>query len=404
MQYDFDELIPRRNTNSYKWDVSADSEFLPMWVADMDFKTAPAITAALTARAQQGIFGYTKVPDTYYQAVISWLARQHHFFIQQDWILYTTGVVPALSAIIRALTTPGDRIVVQTPVYNCFFSSIRNLGCELVAQPLVYRDGAYTMDFDALETLLQAQKMTLFLLCNPHNPVGRSWSRHELEQLGDLCLRYGVTVISDEIHSDLVFAPHHHTPFAAIKTSFLEHSVTCISPSKAFNLAGLQVANMIVADKIMRQKIDKALNIHEVCDLNAFAVDGLIAAYTDSDDWLMQLKQYLCENDRYFRQTLQQAFPQIAIPALEATYLTWIDCASLSCDASELSQYLSEHEKLRVTDGVLYGNAGRGFIRVNLACPRARLDVGVARLMRGFQALTGLAGQSLKISSDRLEQ
>lgn len=284
MKYDFDKQIPRRGTDSYKWDSAKSGDVLPMWVADMDFHTAPAIVDALCRRVQHGIFGYTRVPDSYYKAITDWFARRHSWAINREWIIYTSGVVPAVSAIIKALTVPGDKVLVQTPVYNCFFSSIRNNGCEIVTSPLVHTDNTFTIDYDDLEKKVADPKMKVMLLCNPHNPVGRIWRREELIRIGKLCIRHEVTVVSDEIHCELVFPGHTYTPFASISDEFLRHSVTCISPSKAFNIAGLQIANIICADACCRAQIDRAINDNEVCDVNPFGVIATQSAYNEGEE------------------------------------------------------------------------------------------------------------------------
>lgn len=259
MKYNFDDIISRRGSNSYKWDSATDEEVLPMWVADMDFRTAPPVIETLTRRVQHGIFGYTRVPDAYYRAVTDWFARRHKWQIEKPWIVYTTGVVPALSAILKALTVPGDRIIIQTPVYNCFFSTIRNNGCEIVASPLLREGNTYHIDFDDLERKAADEKTKIFILCNPHNPVGRIWTREELTRIGEICLRHHVFVIADEIHCELVRPGLTYTPFASLGEDFLQHSATCVSPSKAFNLAGLQIANIIIADGETRTKVSKAI-------------------------------------------------------------------------------------------------------------------------------------------------
>lgn len=301
MKYDFDEIISRRNSNSYKWDAVMEEGVLPMWVADMDFRTAPAVVEVLRKRMDHGIFGYTKVPPVYYDAIINWFTRRHGWQIDRDWIIYTSGVVPALSAIIKALTVPGDRVLVQTPVYNCFFSSIRNNGCEIVANPLVYTNGTYRINFDDLARKATDPKVKLLLLCNPHNPVGRVWTRAELMCIGEICLRNDVLVVADEIHCELVYSGHTYIPFASISDDFRNRSVTCTSPSKAFNLAGLQIANIFAADESVRVKIDKAINLNEVCDVNPFGVEALVAAYNDGEEWLEELKCYLSDNYLYMR-------------------------------------------------------------------------------------------------------
>lgn len=388
MKYDFDEMIPRRHTHSYKWDTDADEEVLPMWVADMDFRTAPAVVEALRRRTEHGLFGYTKVPPAYYEAVIRWFGRRHAWRIDRDWIIYTSGVVPALSAVIKALTVPGDRILVQTPVYNCFFSSIRNNGCEALENPLVYRDGTYRVDYNDLERKAADPAVRLMLLCNPHNPAGRVWTRQELGRIGEICLRNGVTVLSDEIHGELVLPAHTYTPFASVSDDFAMNSVTCVSPSKAFNLAGLQIANIVAADANMRVKINRAININEVCDVNPFGVEALMAAYEYGEEWLDALKRYLSDNYVYLKAYFSKRLPQFPVTELEGTYLVWVDCSVLGCTSEAIAERLLEQEKIRVNAGSMYGAAGEGFIRINIACPRRVLADGLERLERGLSRLS----------------
>lgn len=384
MKYDFDEIFPRRDTNSYKWDAASEEGVLPMWVADMDFRTAPAVVEALRRRVEHGIFGYTKVPSAYYEAVINWFSRRHGWEIDKDWIVYTSGVVPALSAIIKALTVAGDRVLVQTPVYNCFFSSIRNNGCEAVVGPLVYMNETYRINFEDLEKKAADPKVKLLLLCNPHNPAGRVWTRQELTRIGEICLRNDVIVVADEIHCELVYPGHTYTPFASISDAFLMNSVTCTSPSKAFNLAGLQIANIIVADEYMRMKIDKAININEVCDVNPFGVEALMAAYNYGRDWLEELKHYLLMNYNYLKAYFNEYLPRFPVVMLEGTYLVWVDCSVLKRPSQEIVHTLLKEEKLWVNEGSMYGEAGEGFIRINIACPRQTLIDGLHRLKKGL--------------------
>lgn len=386
MKYDFDEIVPRRDTHSYKWDGALEEDVLPMWVADMDFRTAPPVVEALRGRVEHGIFGYTKVPAAYYEAVINWFSRRHGWQIERDWMIYTSGVVPALSAVLKALTVPGDRVLVQTPVYNCFFSSIRNNGCEVVASPLVYGNETYRINFEDLERKAADPKVKLLLLCNPHNPAGRVWTRQELTRIGDICLRNEVMVVADEIHGELVYPGHTYTPFASLSHAFRMNSVTCTSPSKAFNLAGLQIANIIAADEHMRRKIDKAINIHEVCDVNPFGVEALMAAYNHGEEWLEELKQYLWANYTYLKAYFQEHLPRFPVVRPEGTYLVWVDCAVLQRPSREIVQTLLKEEKLWVNEGSLYGEAGEGFIRINIACPRQTLTDGLHRLKKGLDA------------------
>ena len=385
MKYDFDEIIPRRGTNSYKWDSARDADILPMWVADMDFRTAPPVVEALRKRVEHGIFGYVRVPDAYYAAVTNWFARRHDWQIEKEWIIYTTGVVPALSAVIKALTVPGDKVMVQTPVYNCFFSSIRNNGCGMIANPLIYRNGTYQIDFADLEQKAADPSVKVLLLCNPHNPAGRVWTKQELTRIGDICIRNNVWVVADEIHCELVFPGHTYIPFASISQEFLMHSVTCTSPSKAFNLAGLQIANIISANTDIRMKIDKAININEVCDVNPFGVEALMAAYTDGEEWLEELKQYLFANYNYLRAYFEEYLPEFPVSMLEGTYLVWVDCSVLNQSSDEIVKTLLKRVKLWVNEGSLYGEIGEGFIRINIACPRQQLIEGLNRLRRALK-------------------
>lgn len=385
MKYNFDELIPRRGSNSYKWDSAGSEDVLPMWVADMDFRTAPAVVEALRKRVEHGIFGYVKVPAAYYDAIRDWFKRRHSWVIEKDWILFTTGVVPALSAVIKALTHPGDKVLVQTPVYNCFFSSIRNDECEMVANPLIYRNGAYSIDFDDLEKKAADPRVKLLLLCNPHNPAGRVWTRQELTRIGEICLRNDVFVVADEIHCELVYPGHQYIPFASISEDFLHSSVTCTSPSKAFNLAGLQVANIFAANPAVRKKIDKALNVNEVCEINPFAVEALIAAYNEGEEWLEELGQYLLGNYNYLKRFFEEQLPQFPVLALEGTYLVWVDCSVLKQSSEEIVKMLLEKEMLWVNEGSMYGEAGDGFIRINIACPRQLLIEGLNRIARALK-------------------
>lgn len=379
MRYDFDEIIPRRNTNSYKWDSAESKDVLPMWVADMDFRTASSVIDRLQRRISHGIFGYTRVPEEYYKAVIDWFERRHAWKINRQWMIYTSGVVPAVSAVIKALTVPGDKVLVQTPVYNCFFSSIRNNGCEIVSNPLVYADNTYRMDYDGFERKAADPRTKVFLLCNPHNPAGRVWTKDELTRVGDICLRHNVTVVSDEIHCELVYPGYTYIPFASISEEFLHHSVTCISPSKSFNIAGLQIANIVSADEEVRCKIDKAININEVCDVNPFGVEATIAAYTEGEDWLIQLLDYLKGNYDCMKDYCSEYLPEFPLTVLEGTYLVWMDCSCLRTSSEELEHLMVRKAKLWLNAGTLYGKEGEGFMRWNIACPRSVMLNGLER-------------------------
>ena len=380
MKYDFDKTIDRRATNSHKWD-SAPEGVLPMWVADMDFRTAPAIIDALQKRVTHGIFGYTRVPDAYYDAVTSWFSRRHGWDIDREWIIYTSGVVPAVSAVIKALTVPGDKVIVQTPVYNCFFSSIRNNGCEIVSNPLRRTADTYKMDFDALERCAADPRTKVMLLCNPHNPAGRVWTPDELTRLGNICLRNGVTVVADEIHCELVYQGFKYTPFASLSDAFLHRSVTCVSPSKAFNIAGLQIANIVAFDNDLRSRIDKAININEVCDVNPFGVAATIAAYNEGEEWLNQLVDYLHGNYEAMAEFCRRELPEFPITRLEGTYLVWMDCSSLGMPSDALEHALLDDARLWLNAGTMYGAEGEGYMRWNIACPRSVMLDGLNRFL-----------------------
>lgn len=382
-KYDFDKQTERRGTNSYKWDTMTDADVLPMWVADMDFETAPAITKALQERVAQGIFGYTYVPDSYYEAVMGWFKRRHEWTIEREWIIYTSGVVPAISCSLKALTLPGEKVLVQTPVYNCFFSSIANSGCQVVENELVYENGTYRIDFEDFERKCADEKTTVFLLCNPHNPACRVWKRDELERMNEICVRHGVKVVADEIHCELVMPGFTYVPFASVSDACRDNCVVLNSPSKAFNIAGLQIANIICADKEVRRRIDRAVNINEVCDVNPFGVIALQAAYNEGGEWLDELNAYLYGNYELVKEFVATEMPKLNVVRLEGTYLVWIDVLGLEFSSDELTDKLLKEAKVMVNSGTMYGQrAGQGFIRLNIACPRARLLEGLKRMGR----------------------
>lgn len=379
--FDFDTVINRRGTNSYKWDIVKEEDVIPLWVADMDFKAAPAILEALKKRVEHGVFGYTLVPDSYYEAIINWFARRHNWQIDRSWIIYTTGVVPAVSCAIKALTLPGEKVLIQTPDYNCFFSSIKNNGCEVAENELVRRGDSYEVDFEDFERQCADEKTTVFLLCNPHNPAGRVWTKEELERMNDICLTHGVRVISDEIHCELVMPGHRFTPFAAISNACRDNSVVLNSPTKAFNIAGLQIANIICADPAMRRRIDRAVNINEVCDVNPFGVVALQAAYNESEEWLDSLNHYIWGNYLALKEFIAKELPRLEVARLEGTYLAWVDIKATGLTSDEAYEKLMKEGRVYVNSGTMYGRrAGEGYLRINLACPRATLLEGMKRM------------------------
>lgn len=384
----FDKIVNRRHTGSYKWDTPAAGDVLPMWVADMDFMTAPCIIEALQRRVSHGVFGYTKVGKEYYDALTGWFSRRHAWDINPDHVIYTSGVIPAISAIIKGLTRQGDKVIVQTPVYNCFFSSIRNNGCEILESPLVYNaDGSYSIDFDDLERCAADPGATMMLLCNPHNPAGRVWTSGELRRIGDICMRNNVIVVSDEIHCELTFKGFDYTPYATLGREYASRCVCCNSPSKAFNTAGLQIANIVCVDDAMRSRIDRAINDNEVCDVNPFGVVGLIAAYNEGETWLGELIEYLYGNYSLASQRFAKELPGYTVTPLEGTYLLWLNVSASGLSGEDFAALLLEREHVMLSPGIIYGAAGAQFVRINLAAPRSLVAEGVERIIRFAKSL-----------------
>lgn len=380
-QFDFDEIVVRRGTNSYKWDLPKGEDIIPMWVADMDFKTAPCIIDALKRRVEHGIFGYTFVPDSYYDAIINWFKRRHQWHIEREDILYTSGVVPAIACTLKATTMPGEKVLVQTPVYNCFFSAIKNSGCEVSENPLRREGDSYVIDFDDFERRCSDEKTTVFLLCNPHNPAGRVWRKDELRRMNDICLKHHVKVIADEIHCELVMPGHTFQPFAAVDEACRDNCVVLNSPSKAFNIAGLQIANIVCHDAEWRRRINRAININEVCDVNPFGVIALQAAYNDGGEWLDALNQYIYENYLALKDFFRERLPRLEVCRLEGTYLAWINLSRIPITADEAARRLLGNAKVMLNSGTMYGReAGNSYLRINLACPRSTLMEGLKRI------------------------
>ncbi len=377
MKYDFDKIIDRRGTSCLKWDATPE-RVLPMWVADMDFETAPAVLDALKKRMEHGAFGYTLVPDEYYAAIDRWFSGRHYWHIDRSQVIYTIGVVSALSAVIKALVKPGEKILLQTPVYNCFFSCIKNNGCIIEESPLIPQGDSYRMDFEDLERRLSDPQVSLFILCNPHNPAGRVWRMDELTMLGAICKKHGVRVVSDEIHCELVMPGNEYIPYALVDKT----CISMTSPSKAFNIAGLQIANIICPDEQTKALIDRAININEVCDVNPFGVLALIAAYNEGGEWLDELNQYLYQNYLYMKDFCREYLAAYPVCKLEGTYLAWMDCRKSGLTSVQLDEKLQREVLLRLNPGSMYGTAGEGFMRWNLACPRALLKDGLERFAR----------------------
>lgn len=387
MEYDFSIPTDRRGTDSYKWDSAPEADIIPLWVADMDFETFPGITEALQRRVAHGIFGYTRVPEAYYEAVCRWFEKHHGWHINRKDIIYTSGVVPAVSAVIKALTLPGDQVIVQGPVYNCFFSSIRNNGCEMVSNSLIYNkeELRYEIDFDDLERKLAHERARLMLICNPHNPGGRVWTRDELTRVAELCRKYGVRVVSDEIHCELTLYDNEYVPFGSLPDELSRGSITCCSPSKTFNTAGLQIANIVCRDAEVRNRIDRAININEVCDVNPFGVIALQAAYSDEGyEWLTQLREYISANYDLLCERFARDLPKCKVMRMEGTYLAWIDCSELHIPSDEIEEMLMHENKVWVNAGSMYGAEGAAFIRINMACTSELLNEGITRIVEGL--------------------
>ena len=384
MKYDFDEFVERRGTNCVKWDESPSDDVIPLWVADMDFKVAPAIQEALQQRVAHGVFGYNIVPESYYEAVISWFHRRHQWEIQRQWMLYTTAVVPAMSCVIKALTMPGEKVLILSPAYNCFFSSIRNNGCEVLESPLKAVGDSFEIDWKDFEAKCADEKTALFLLCNPHNPSGRVWTKDELQRMYDICRKHDVKVASDEIHCELIMPGYQFVPFGTIT----DDCVVMNSPSKNFNTAGLQIANIICSHPSWRRRIDRAININEVCDVNPFGIVALEAAYNESEDWIDELCQYLWGNYTVLRDFIGKNIPQWKLCRLEGTYLPWVDFSAMGITSQELCDRLFREAKVWINPGTMYGpKTGEGYVRLNIATQRSRLVEALNRVVKALEQI-----------------
>lgn len=381
--FDFDKVVDRRNTGSLKWDVK-DGE-LPMWVADMDFETAPAVYDAIRKRADHPIYGYTDIPDRWYDSICGWWQRRYGFEIRKEWLTFTTGVIPAVSSAVRKLTSPAEKIVVQTPVYNIFFNSIYNNGRYILENRLIYENGTYRPDFEDLEEKLSDPQTTMMILCNPHNPAGKIWSREILEKTGSLCKKYGVIVLSDEIHCDLTAPGEKYIPFASVNDECRDNCVACIAPTKTFNIAGIHTAAVYAPSPGLRNRIRRAVNTDEVAEPNVFAVEAAVAAYENGDEWLDGLREYLFENRKYAEVYIKENIPEIKPAESDATYLMWLDISSVG-DSTSVSEFIRSETGLYLTDGAVYRGNGNGFLRMNIACPRTTLIDGLERLRNGIEA------------------
>ncbi len=384
-KYNFDEQINRRGTDSLKWDV-ADNE-LPMWVADMDFQAAPEIREAIAAKLEHGIFGYSDLIPEWYSAYQNWWKSRHDFTIEKEWLIFSTGVIPSLSSIVRKLTTPNEKVIIQTPVYNIFFNSIINNGCKPLENPLRYENGEYSMDFEDLEKKMADPQASLMFLCNPQNPASKIWDRQSLAKVGALAKKYGVVVVSDEIHCDITAPGELYVPFASVSDDCRDNSITCIAPTKAFNIAGMQTSAVFVPNPFLRHKVWRALNTDEVAEPNAFAQTVTIAAFNKGGEWLDEMRKYVFENRRILEEYVAKEIPEISVVKGNATYLVWLDISSLGKSSDEVAKQIRKETGLYITEGLEYGEAGRYFLRMNVACTKATLKDGLDRLKRGINSI-----------------
>ncbi len=384
MQYNFDTVIDRRNTNAVKWDLAAKDE-LPMWVADMDFETAPQITAAILKRAEHGVYGYNTLPESYYQAICSWWETRHHYQMKKSWILFCIGVIPAVTSIVKRVTEVGDNVALLSPVYDCFYRAISDSGRNPLTSEMRYDGARYEIDFADLERKLALPQTNLFILCNPHNPIGRIWDSETLRRIGALCLKHHVLVLSDEIHCDLTDPGCVYIPYASLSEEFAQNSVTCIAPSKTFNMAGLQSAAVVVPNRLLRERIARGLSVDELNGANAFAIAATVAAYSEGGEWLDALRQYIHENREITACFLRENLPQVKLLAADATYLLWMDCSSFTDDSDALQEYLRKEAGLFLSRGSAYRGNGNRFLRMNIACPKALLIEGLNRLKAGVE-------------------
>ena len=377
MKFDFDKPTDRRNTNSLKWNVNKNE--LPLWVADMDFETAPCIKEAILQRAQHGIFGYSDYGNEWGESYAYWWKKRHNLQIEKDWLIFCTGIVPAISSCVRKLTTPAEKVLIQTPCYNIFFNSIINNGRFPVESPLAFDGTNYSINFDQLEKDLSDPQVSLMILCNPQNPTGNIWTKQELAKIGSLCKKYSVTVISDEIHCDITEPGKEYIPFASVNETCASISVSCIAPTKCFNIAGINTAAVVVPDKALRHKVWRGLNTDEVAEPNAFAVSATIAAFTKGEDWLNQLNEYLYKNRSFAEDFIRKNCPALTPVKAEATYLLWVKLPD-GVDGNSFADGLRKETGLFVNGGNEYGKTGQNFIRINLACQRTILEDAMNRL------------------------
>lgn len=389
MKYNFDEVTDRRNTDSMKWSPSylekhfGSADCIPLWVADMDFRTAKPVVDAVTERAQHGIFGYALADDEFYEAVISWQKRRNGWSIQRDWILFSPGIVPALWHIVKTFCSPGDKVIVQSPVYYPFYKVIEDNGCHVVNNRLINNGGRYEMNFDELEKQAADGSVRMMILCSPHNPVGRVWTADELRRVSEICLANDVLLVSDEIHSDLIYRPNVHIPVAGLSEELMMNTITCTAPSKTFNLAGVQVSDIIVPDSRKRRKLAASLKSAGVMP-NVFGLAAQTAAYNEGEEWLEQLLEYLSGNLDYMENYFASELPRVRFRRPEGTYLAWLDFSEYGLDVNGLQAAVMQNARLALDDGYIFGRGGENFQRVNFACPRSILTKAMDALKKGI--------------------
>jgi len=391
MNCQFDEIIDRKGTNSLKYDFAVEykkpTDLLPLWVADMDFQTPPAVVDALIKSAQHGIFGYSESKQGYFDTLQRWYFENFNWDIQRKWLVKTPGIVYAICTAIRALTKKGDAVLIQPPVYYPFSESILTNGRKLVTNSLVYSDGKYSIDFEDFEAKIVENNVKLFILCSPHNPVGRVWTKDELIRLGDLCVKHDVLIVSDEIHADFVYEGNTHIVFASLKKEYLNRTITCTAPSKSFNLAGLQVSNIFIANNDIRHQFKDEIIKSGYSQLNTMGLVACQAAYESGRDWLDDLKLYLAENLKFVRAFLSEKLPQIKLVEPQGTYLIWIDCRKLGLSEEQLENFVLSKAKLWLDSGAIFGSEGNGFERINIACPKSTLEKALKQLEQAVNSL-----------------
>ncbi|MBL3530689.1 pyridoxal phosphate-dependent aminotransferase [Companilactobacillus zhachilii] len=383
MQFNFDKINDRRNSNSEKWNVKEHE--LPMWVADMDIQTAPAIIEAMHKDVDRGIFGYQYVPKRYYEAVASWYKEEHNFEPQLDWLVFSTGIMPTIGSILRHLTDVGDNVLIQEPNYNSFFKAIENNGRHILNSELIYKQGQYSINWKDLENKMLDPQTTVMIVCNPHNPSGHIWDKATLTKIGQMAKRHHVLIISDEIHGDLTMPGHDYVPFASLDSDVTDNSISLVSPSKTFNVAILHASTMIIPNEHLRGLAEKAISVDGLSEPGILAIDASIAAYTEGHEWLHELRKYIQTNREYLEKFVQDNIPEIKVIPAESTYLAWLDCSKLTDKSDSFNQFLRDETGLYLAEGTKYRGNGNCFLRVNLATPKSNVVDGAERLKTGIE-------------------